>query len=161
WGQLYLYDLQTGKLKNQITSGEGNVSNVLHVDEENRLIYFLAVGREAGRDPYFSLLYRVGFDGKGLTLLTPEPGTHEVTFAPSGKSFVDSYSSPQAPHVTQLRDSGGRVLATVAQEDISRLQATGWKPPIPITVKARDGQTDLYGLIFRPTNFDPGKKYPI
>jgi dipeptidyl-peptidase-4 len=161
WGQLYLYDLQTGNLKNQITSGEGNVTDVQYVDEQNRVIYFLAVGREKDRDPYFSLLYRVGFDGQGLQLLTAEPGTHDIAFAPNGKSFVDSYSSPETPHVAVLRDNSGKVLATVAREDISRLLAFGWKPPIPITVKGRDGKTDLYGLMFRPTRFDEHKKYPI
>src|SRR5207302_6632172 len=84
WGQLYLYDLQSGKVKNQITSGEGNVTDVQYVDEQNRIIYFLAVGREKDRDPYFSLLYRVGFDGRGLQLLTPEPGTHDINFSPKG-----------------------------------------------------------------------------
>jgi dipeptidyl-peptidase-4 len=161
WGQLYLYDPQSGKLKNQITSGEGNVTRVEYVDEQNRVIYFLAVGRERGRDPYFSLLYRVGFDGKGLTLLTPEPGTHDIYFPASPKYFVDSYSSPETPHVTVLRALDGHVLATIAKEDITRLRAAGWQPPIPITVKGRDGQTDLYGLMYRPTNFDSTKKYPI
>jgi dipeptidyl aminopeptidase/acylaminoacyl peptidase len=161
WGQLYLYDLQTGKLKNQITSGDGNVTQVLRVDEKNRVIYFLGVGKEKGEDPYFTHLYRVGFDGRNQQLLTPEHATHDVSLAPSGAYFVDSYSTPDTPPSTVLRDSTGKLVLNLEKADISRLVATGWKPPIPITVKARDGQTDLYGLMFVPTNLDPAKKYPI
>ena len=162
WGQLYLYDLQTGKLKNQITSGEGNVTQVLRVDEKNRVIHFLGVGREKGRDPYFSHLYRVGFDGKGLQLLTPEDATHDAALSPSGKYFTDSYSKPDVPPVTVLRDAmTGKQILELEKTDISKLVAAGWKPPTPITVKARDGQTDLYGLMFKPTHLDPSKKYPI
>lgn len=161
WGQLYLYDLQTGQLKNQITSGEGNVTQVLRVDEKNRMIYFLAVGKEKGRDPYFIHFYRIGFDGNNLKLLTPENANHEVALSHSGKYFVDSYSTPDTPPVTVLRDANGKLIATVQRADISELLATGWKPPVPFTVKARDGVTDLYGLMFKPTSLDPNKKYPI
>ncbi len=161
WGQLYLYDLQTGKLKNQITTGEGNVTQLLRVDEQNRLLYFLGVGKEKGRDPYFRHLYRIGFDGKGLELLSPEDADHDISLAPSGRFFTDSYSKPDVPPIANLGDAGGKLLATLEKADISRLVATGWKPPQPITVKARDGVTDLYGLMFKPTNFDPSKKYPI
>ncbi|MGB9006878.1 MAG: prolyl oligopeptidase family serine peptidase, partial [Candidatus Aminicenantales bacterium] len=161
WGQLYLYDLQTGRLKNQITSGPGNLTQLLAVDEKNRAITFLAVGREKNRDPYFRHLYRVGFDGKNLRLLTPEDADHEVSLSPSGRFFVDSYSKPDLPPVATLRDAQGKLLLTLEKSDISSLLAAGWKPPLSFTVKARDGVTDLYGLIFRPTNFDPAKKYPI
>ena len=161
WGQLYLYDLATGKLKNQITSGEGNVTNLLHVDEKNRELYFLAVGKEKGRNPYYQHLYRIGFDGKGLQLLSPENANHDVTMSPSGEYFVDSYSTPDEPPVSVLRDKDGRMLMTIEKADISPLLATGWKPPMQFAVKARDGVTDLYGLMFRPTSFDPQKKYPI
>jgi dipeptidyl-peptidase 4 len=161
WGHLYLYDLQTGKLKNQITTGEGNVAQVLRVDEKNRMLYFLGVGREKGRDPYFVHLYRIGFDGNNLALLTPEDATHEISLSPSGRYFVDSYSKPDVPPVAVLRDSNGKLLSTLEKADISHLLATGWKPPVPITVKARDAATDLYGLLFKPTNFDATKKYPI
>jgi len=160
WSHLYLYDLATGKMKNQITSGEWAVTQVLRIDEKNRLIYFLADGREKG-NPYFSHLYRIGFDGKNLALLTPEDGNHEVVMSPSGRFFVDSYSKPDVSSVTIVRDESGKLLSTVEREDISRLIATGWKPPIPITVKARNGDTDLYGLLFEPTNLDRSKKYPI
>ena len=161
WGQLYLYDLQTGTLKNPITTGEGNVSQTLRVDERNRVVYFLGVGKEKGRDPYFIHLYRVSLDGKNLTLLTPEDSTHDVSLSPSGRFFVDSYSKPDAPPVAVLRNTEGNLIRTVEKADISRLAAAGWKPVTPITVKARDGMTDLYGLLYKPTNFNPSKKYPI
>jgi dipeptidyl aminopeptidase/acylaminoacyl peptidase len=162
WGHLYLYDLATGKLKNAITTGEGNVTQVLRVDEKARVIHFLGVGREKGRDPYFVHLYRVGFDGKGLQLLTPEDATHDVSLSPSGKYFTDSYSKPDEPPVAVLRDAmTGKQIRELERADISKLKAAGWQPPTPIVVKARDGQTDLYGLMFKPTNLDPSKKYPI
>ncbi len=161
WGHLYLYDLASGKLKNQITSGEFVVTELLRVDEQARQLYFVADGREKGRDPYFNHLYRVGFDGTGLTLLTPEDANHEATFSPSGRYFVDNYSKPDTPPVTVVRAADGKLLATLEKADISKLQAAGWKPPEPIMVKARDGKTDLYGLLFKPTKLDAGKKYPI
>ena len=108
WGQLYLYDLQTGRLKNQVTTGEGNVTQLLKVDEKARTLYFLGVGREKGRDPYFTHFYRIGFDGKNLQLLTPEDATHDVALSPSGEFFVDSYSKPDVPPVAVLRDARGR-----------------------------------------------------
>jgi dipeptidyl aminopeptidase/acylaminoacyl peptidase len=161
WGHLYLYDLQTGKLKNQITIGEGNVTQLLKVDDKSRTLYFLGVGREQGRDPYFSHLYRIGFDGRNQQLLSPEDATHEISLSPSGRFFVDSFSKPDAAPVTVLRDAHGRQILELEKADISKLLATGWKPPAPFTVKARDGQTDLYGLMFKPTTLDPSKKYPI
>jgi dipeptidyl-peptidase-4 len=134
---------------------------VLKVDERARMVYFVGVGREKGRDPYFRHLYRIGMSGKGLTLLTPADADHDVTFSPSGRYFVDTYSKPDVPPVTELRDADGKLVMEVEKADISRLVATGWKPPIPITVKARDGVTDLYGLMYRPTNLDPARTYPI
>ena len=103
---------------------------------------------------------KINFDGKGLTLLTPEDADHSVELSPSGRYFVDSYSKPDVAPVTVLRDSDGKVVMPLERADISRLEAAGWKPPMPFTVKARDGKTDLYGLMFRPTNFDPSKRYP-
>ena len=161
WGHLYLYDLQSGKLKNAITTGEWNVSQTLKVDEQNRLVYFLGVGKEKGRDPYFAHLYRASLDGKNLSLLTPEDATHDVSISPSGSYFVDSYSKPDVPPTVVLRDSSGKLVQTLEKADVSRLVAAGWKPVTPITVKARDGITDLYGLLYRPTKFDGSKKYPI
>jgi len=161
WGHLYLHDVKTGREKLQITKGEGNVTQLVHVDETNRILYFVAVGKEKGRDPYFRHLYRVGIDGRNLQLLTPADADHDVTLSPSGKYFVDVYSKPDVPPVAELRDSSGALLMAVEKADISKLTATGWRPPTPITVKARDGATDLYGLMYKPTNLDPGKKYPI
>jgi dipeptidyl aminopeptidase/acylaminoacyl peptidase len=161
WGHLYLHDLQTGREKRAITSGEGNVTQVLHVDEKNRLLYFIAVGKEKGRDPYFRHLYRIGLDGNNLQLLTPADADHDVTLSPSGRFFVDSYSKPDVPPVAELRAADGKLILTLEKADISRLLATGWQPPTPISVKARDGSTDLYGLMFKPTTLDPSKKYPI
>ena len=161
WGHLYLYDLTTGKLKNQITKGNFVVTRLMKMDEKNRVLFFEANGKEAGRDPYFSHFYRVDFDGKNLKLLTPEDGNHQITLSPNGKYFIDAYSKPDVPPVTVLRDMTGKLIATLEKADISRLKATGWKPPTPITVKSRDGQFDLYGLMFTPSNLDPNKKYPV
>ncbi|MDQ6812712.1 MAG: S9 family peptidase [Bacteroidota bacterium] len=161
WGHLYLYDATSGKLKNQVTKGDWTVTKLLKVDEKNRVLYFLADGREQGRNPYFSHFYKVRFDGKGLTLLTPEDGNHQVTLSPSGRYFIDKYSKQDVPPVIVLRNTDGKLIANLEKADISRLTATGWKPPTPIVVKAKDGQTDLFGLMFTPTNLDPQKKYPI
>jgi dipeptidyl-peptidase 4 len=161
WGQMYLYDLTTGKLKNQITHGEGNVTQVLSVDESARKIYFLAVGKEKGRDPYFAHYYSINFDGSGLKLLTPEDADHAVTPSLDGHYFIDVYSTPTQPQTSVVRDANGKVVLDVAKQDITKLVAAGWVPPVPITVKARDGKTDLYGFLFKPTSFDASKKYPI
>ena len=161
WGHLYLYDAESGKLKNQITSGDWNVTQLLRVDEKNRQLYFLGVGREKGRDPYFIHFYRIGFDGKALTLLTPDDGNHEIALSTSGKYFVDTFSKPDVPPTAVLRDDTGKLITPLEHADIAKLQAAGWKPPVPFTVKARDGVTDLYGLMFKPGNFDATKKYPI
>jgi dipeptidyl aminopeptidase/acylaminoacyl peptidase len=161
WGQMYLYDLTTGKLKNQITHGDGPVTQVLHVDEKNRVIYFLATGKEKGEDPYFTHYYRVDFDGSHQQLLTPENADHAITPSPDGSTFVDVYSTRETPETAVLRDNTGKVLATLAHQDISKLLDAGWKPPMPITVDARDGKTPLYGFLWKPTNFDASKKYPL
>lgn len=161
WGHLYLYDATTGKLKQQITKGEFVVTRLLKVDEKNRMLYFLANGREKGRDPYFSHFYRVDFAGKTVQLLTPEDGNHNVSLSPDGKYFSDNYSKPDVPPVSVLRDMSGALIATLEKADISKLVASGWKAPEPITVKSRDGKWDLYGLMFTPTTLDRSKKYPI
>ena len=127
WGQLYLYDLQTGKLKHQITTGDGNVTQLLKVDEQTRTLYFLGVGREKGRDPYFTHLYRIGFDGTNQQLLSPEDATHEISLSPSGRFFVDSFSKPDAAPVTVLRDTNGKQILELERADVSKLVATGWK----------------------------------
>ncbi len=161
WGQLYLYDLTTGALKNAITSGDGPVTDIARVDEKTRTLWYGANGRQPGQDPYFRHYYRVGLDGKSVVTLTPDDGTHSIQISPDGKYFVDTYSRPDAPAVVNLRDASGKLVMPIEKADIGPLVAAGWKPPIPITVKAADGRTDLYGLLFRPTRFDSTKKYPI
>ena len=161
WGNLYLYDLATGKLKNQITHGPGDVTQVLYIDDKDRTIYFLGVGHEKDRDPYYEHFYSVRFDGSGLKLLTPENATHRIKMSHEGRNFTDTYSTPTQPQVTVLRDNQGKTLMEVSKQDISSLTATGWQPLTPITVKGRDGATDLYGFMFKPTHFDALKKYPI
>lgn len=161
WGHLYLYDLATGRLKQRITSGDWNVAQLLRVDEKTRTLYFTGVGREPGRNPYFKHFYKIRMDGRGLTLLTPEDADHTITIAPDSRTFVDLYSTPTTPPVSVLRDLNGRVVVQLEKADASRLVATGWKPPTPIVVKARDGRTDLYGLLYTPARFDFTQKYPI
>jgi dipeptidyl aminopeptidase/acylaminoacyl peptidase len=134
---------------------------VLYVDRKERKLYFTGAGREQG-DPYFQYLYRINMDGSDLDILTPSNANHTISFSPSGVYFVDSYSTPVEPPVTEVRDKNGRKLLVLAKADISRLiKEVNWIPPVPFTVKARDGVTDLYGLLFKPTDFDPAKKYPI
>ncbi|MGI4979033.1 MAG: DPP IV N-terminal domain-containing protein [Janthinobacterium lividum] len=161
WGHLYLYDAGTGALKHAVTTGDWNVTQLLRVDEKSGEIFFEGVGREKGWDPYYSATYRTNLDGKGLKLLTPENSNHAATLSEDGKYLVDLYSTPQIPPVAVLRDGEGKRLTEIATADISRLKATGWLPPVGITVKARDGKTDLYGVMYKPSNFDASKKYPI
>ena len=161
WGHLYLYDLKTGNLKRHLTEGNWNVLQVVRLDEEGRSIVFTGAGREEG-DPYFQYLYSIDMDGSGdVKLLTPENSNHSVTLSPSGQYFIDSYSTPVVPPVTKLRDREGRELLMLEKADISLLIEAGWQPPVPFSVKARDGVTDIYGLLFKPTDFDPAQKYPI
>jgi dipeptidyl aminopeptidase/acylaminoacyl peptidase len=161
WGHLYLHDLATGKLKHQITSGDWNVTDIAHIDPASRTLWFRGVGREAGRDPYFVHYYKVGLDGGDVQLLTPENASHVVTASKDGKYFVDTYSTIDTAPVTLLRDADGKQVAELARTDLSRLKAAGWVAPEAFTVKARDGETDLYGQMFKPSNFDPAKKYPV
>ena len=161
WGHLYLYDANTGQLKHQITKGDFVVTQLLQFDEVQRKLYFLANGRETGRDPYFSHFYSIDFSGKNLKLLTPENGNHTISLAPNSNYFVDNYSQPDIPNKAVLRNLKGKLILSLEEQDISRLEAIGWKPPTPIKVKSRDNQWDLYGLMFTPTKLDPSKKYPI
>jgi dipeptidyl aminopeptidase/acylaminoacyl peptidase len=161
WGQLYLYDLQTGALKRKITDGEGPVMQIARVDEKARTIWYGANGREKGQDPYFLHFYRAGLDGGAAVSLTADEGTHAIQISPSGRFFVDTWSTPDVPPTVALRDASGAAVLPLEKADVSKLLAAGWKPPMPIAMKAHDGKTDIYGLLFRPTNFDPAKKYPI
>ena len=160
WGHLYLYDVATGKLKNQITKGNWVVTRLVKVDEKNRLLYFMACGRQQ-ENPYFSELYKIGFDGKNLALLSPGAGTHNISFSPSENYFVDSYAKPDVPTVSVLRDLNGKQITELEKTDLSRLKAAGWKPPTPFSVKSYDGKDDIYGIMFTPTNLDPNRKYPV
>ena len=161
WSQLYLYDLATGALKNRITTGEGPVTQIAMVDEKTRTLWFTAMGREKGQDLYFRHLYKIGFDGRGLVSLTPDDGDHETQLSATGAFIVDTASTCEKPPVVVLRDGDGRLVMPLEKADITKLLAAGWKPPVPIVVKARDGKTDLYGMMFQPTNLDKTKKYPI
>ncbi len=160
YGHLYRYD-RNGTLKNQITSGAWVVRTLQYVDEENEWIFFSAGGREPGRDPYYRHLYRVRPDGTGFTLLTPEDADHEISMSPDGAWFVDSYSRVDTVPRTILRNSAGDLLMQIEEGDISYLTSRGWNPPERITVKARDGITDLYGLLILPTTFDSLTSYPV
>lgn len=160
WGHLYLYDLVSGTLKQQITKGEWAVLQVIHIDEAKRQIYFLGSNREAG-DPYFQHLYRINIDGTEMTNLTPESANHSISFSASKNYFLDTYSTPTIPPTSLIRSLDGNVVMKIEEGDVSELIASGWVEPIPFSVKARDNQTDLYGLMYKPTNFDASKKYPI
>lgn len=161
WAHLYLMDAQTGALKNRITQGDWTVSDIVHVDEARRWLYFTARGREPGRDPYFRFLYRIGLDGSGLTLLTPEDADHGVSMPPSGAYIIDTYSRPDLLPTTVLRSLTGTVVMQLEKADPSRLQARGLPLPERFVVKARDGVTDLYGLLYRPSRYDSTRSYPI
>ena len=160
--QMYLYDLKTGQLKNPITSGVGPITRIARLDTATRTMWYEAVGKEKGQDPYFTHLYRIGLDGKNNVSLTPDNGTHTVQISPDGKYVVDTFSQPDVAPETTLRDGAtGALIMPLEKADISKLLATGWKPPMQIKMTAADGKTDIYGMLFRPTNFDPAKKYPI
>lgn len=162
WNHLYMYDRTTGKVVNQITKGEWYVRQVVRVDEANRQIYFSANGVQSDEDPYLIRYYRIGFDGTGLTCLTPDEGMHQAWFSDDMRYLVDVYSMVDKAPVAVLRSAtDGRVVMPLEQADISRLVAEGWKAPEVFTAKGRDGKTDMWGIIIRPTNFDPNKKYPV
>ncbi len=150
-----------GAIKNQVTVGPWIVAALLGVDETLGRIYFTAKGREAGRHPDYLALYSVNLDGTGLTLLSPEKSNHQVTAVPSGKFFLDTYSTISEPPVSVIRGADGRVLSEVERADITDLVATGWRPGQVFTAKARDGITDIWGVIWKPSRFDSTKKYPV
>jgi dipeptidyl aminopeptidase/acylaminoacyl peptidase len=161
WNHLYLYDSETGAVKQQITKGEWVVREVAFVDDSNRYIVFQAGGIESG-DPYFVHFYRINFDGTGLTRLTDGNGTHEASFSPDKKYFVDTWSRVDSPPVSVLRNAeDGSQIMVLEKADISRLLETGIKFPESFAARGRDGITDIWGIIIRPVNFDPAKKYPV
>ena len=160
WGHLYLHDLQTGTQKRQLTSGNWAILEVLKVDTENAQVYFIGSNREPG-DPYFHYLYRVNFDGSELLNLTPEPAHHAISWSTAENYFIDTWSTPVQPPRTVLRDKSGATVMELETADISALESSGWVPPIPFIVKARDQQTDLYGLMYQPSKLDESGSYPI
>jgi len=161
WNHLYLYDSETGAVKQQITKGEWVVREVAFVDDSNRYIVFQAGGIEPG-DPYFVHFYRINFDGTGLTRLTDGNGTHEASFSPDKKYFVDTWSRVDSPPVSVLRNTeDGSQIMVLEKADISKLLETGIKFPESFVARGRDGITDIWGIIIRPVNFDPAKKYPV
>ena len=161
WRHIYLHD-NKGQIKRQITKGEWVVRNVDFVDEANQVIYFTASGFVAGEDPYNIHYCRIGFDGKGFEDLTPGNGNHIVKFSKDRNYFVDVYSRPDFPAVSVLRSiSDGSIVAQLESSDVSDLVARGWVMPEVFCAKGRDGKTDIWGNIHRPSNFDPSKSYPV
>ena len=160
WGHYFLYDGE-GKLKNQITSGEYVTDQIVTLDEKARLMYFTANGRGNGEDPYFAHLYRIGLGGAGLKLLTPGNFTHAVNAPDSGRYFADTFSRVDTAPKSTLLDTQGTQLAELETTDVSQLLEAGFKYPETFRVKADDGVTDLYGVIYKPFDFDPSRKYPL
>ena len=162
WRHLYLLDAKAGTVKNAITSGEYVVRGIDQIDEEQRQIWFRASGKNPDQDPYFIHHYRVNFDGTGLTALTEGNGTHTVEFSPDRKYLLDTYSRVDLPPVHELRRvADGKLVCTLEVADVSELKASGWTAPEIFTAKGRDGKTDIWGIICRPSRFDPAKKYPV
>ncbi|HWP45483.1 MAG TPA: DPP IV N-terminal domain-containing protein, partial [Blastocatellia bacterium] len=162
WRHLYLYDGVTGRVKNQITRGNWVVRGVEKVDEEKRQIWFQASGMYPGKDPYFAHYYRINFDGTGLTAFTEADAYHTVVFSPDLKYYIDTWSRVDLPPVSELRRTEDRRrLLELEKGDIEELLKAGWRPPEVFTATGRDGKTDIWGIIIRPMNFDPSRKYPV
>jgi len=162
WNHLYLYDGSTGKVKNRITRGQWVVRDVDKVDEEKKQVFFRASGMDSGQDPYFVHAYRINFDGTGLTALTEAEGNHSISYSSDMAYYLDTWSRVDLPPCTELRRTSDRkIIKEVEKADISRLVEAGWKPPEVFAAKGRDGRTDIWGIIIRPLDFDPSKKYPV
>ena len=159
---IYLYDRKKAALVRQVTKGEYYVRGIQRVDEKAGVIYFSACGMNKNEDPYLIHYYKIGLNGKGLVSLTPEEGNHSVTYTDDMAFLIDTYSTVTTPPVTVLRSGkDGSILRTLETADITALKKEGWKAPEVFVAKGRDGKTDMWGLIQRPSNFDPSKKYPI
>lgn len=162
WCHLWLYDIRTGAVKNRVTQGAWPVREVLHVDEDRREVWFLASGLRAGEDPYHLHLCRANLDGSGFAQLTEADGQHQVTFSPNREFFIDRWSRVDQPPVHELRRSrDGRLVAVLERADASALRAAGWTPPERFAAKGRDGVTDIHGILIKPSNFDPARRYPV
>lgn len=161
WRQLYSYDLDKGSIK-AITQGNYYIDQVAHIDEEKGVLYFLAAGKEAGRNPYHNHLYSVNLEGGDLKLLTPENAHHQISFSPDRQYIFDNYSTAiQATQSVLRRAANGQVMKQVSKADISGLKAKKWKAPQVFEAIGRDGKTKIYGALWKPTNFNPSRKYPI
>jgi dipeptidyl aminopeptidase/acylaminoacyl peptidase len=160
WGHLHRYDLRTGALLGQVTSGQWAVRQIVHVDEVERVVYFIAAGL-VDADPYRRTLCRVGLDGSGFAKVTDDDLDHVVTAPDTRAYFIDSASTVDTPPVASVRDWTGRVLVELERADISNLVALGWTPPERFCVKAADGATEIYGVLYRPRGFDPSQRYPV
>lgn len=162
WEHLYLYDGVTGQVKNQITKGDWLVRNVDWVDDDKRQIWFDAGGSVPGQDPYFTQFYRVNFDGTGLAKITDADAAHSINFSRDHKYFVDTWQRVDLPPIAQLRRTEDlKIIMDVDKGDASALLAAGFHFPEVFVAKGRDGKTDIWGIIIRPMNFDPSKKYPV
>jgi dipeptidyl aminopeptidase/acylaminoacyl peptidase len=162
WEHLYLYDGMTGTVKGQITKGNWVVRAIDKVDEEKRQIWFQASGVDPGKNPYYVHEFRINFDGSGLTRLTDADGDHTVKFSFDMTYFVDTWSRVETPPISELRRTEDKkLIMEVEHGDISSLLEAGWKAPEVFTASGRDGKTDIWGVIYKPTNFDPSKKYPV
>ncbi|MCE7042649.1 S9 family peptidase [Dyadobacter sp. CY312] len=162
WRHIYLVDELTGKEKNQITKGEWVVRDIDSIDTAKREIWFRASGMNANEDPYHIHYYRINFDGTGLVKLTSAKATHQLSFSPDRKYYLDNYSTMMSPPVTELRRTADGSLVTKLEEaDISQYLSLGFKLPEIFKAKGRDGKTDIWGIVYRPSKFDPKKKYPI
>ncbi|KQQ75395.1 peptidase S9 [Xanthomonas sp. Leaf131] len=161
WRHLYLYDGRNSTIIEQITQGPWIVRDVLRVDDAQRRIWFTASGMDAGKDPYYRQLYSVDFDGRQLTRLTHTDADHDVAIAEDGLHYVDVYSRPDLPPVMELHAIDGRLLQQVEQGKIDTLLAAGWRAPETFVAKGRDGRTDIWGMVVRPRDYDPRKKYPV
>ena len=162
WCHIYAIDGNTGEIIKQVTKGEYVVHSIVKIDEGNKLIYFIAGGKEKGRDPYYRHLYSVDFEGKRVKLLSPENADHTISMSPNGNYFTDTYSTINSTPKHVVRNAkNGREIATLARCNITQLLEAGYKMPQPFKVKARDGETDIYGAIFYPSHFDASKKYPV
>ena len=162
WGNLYLYDAKTGALKRAVTSGEWNVAEISRIDEDARTLWVVGVGKETQRNPYYKHVYQVNLETGAATLLTREDADHAVKFPDQGDYFLDSYSTISEAPITVIRSiKDGAVLQELGRTDLARAKKAGWRAPEMITVKARDKTTELYGLLYKPSDFDPNKRYPV
>lgn len=160
WGQLYLYDSE-GNLKKPITGGYFTVGDIVKIDTTRRTIYFEGYGREPGVNPYYAQLYKINFNGNGIKRLTPENADHEISASGKGNYFADNYSRVDMPTKSVVRDAEGRITLSLEETGVTRMKKAGWKAPENFTVKAADDATDLYGVMWKPFDFDSTKQYPI